>query len=67
MPRTARASVGGVCYPVLNRGNNRRQVFRKEGDCDAFVRVLNQACADIPTHLLASCRRPNHFQRTRRL
>ena len=27
MPCTARASVGGVCYHVGNRGNGRRQVF----------------------------------------
>jgi len=28
MPRTALASVGGVCYHVLNRGNGRTRVFR---------------------------------------
>jgi RHS repeat-associated protein len=33
MPRTARASVGGNCYHLLNRGNARRQVFHKPEDC----------------------------------
>ena len=28
MPRTARASAGGYCYHVLNRGNARAKVFR---------------------------------------
>jgi hypothetical protein len=32
MPRTARASVDGLCYHVMNRGNARAQVFHKEGD-----------------------------------
>ena len=32
MPRTARAAAGGVCYHFINRGNDRRQVFRKDGD-----------------------------------
>ena len=27
MPRTARASIGGICYHVLNRGNARQDVF----------------------------------------
>src|SRR5437016_12100804 len=29
MPRTARASLGGWCYHVLNRGNARAEVFHK--------------------------------------
>ena len=32
MARTARASVGGVCYHVLNRGNGRAEVFHKKED-----------------------------------
>ena len=40
MPRTARASVGGICYHVLNRGNNRMAVFHKESDYQAFVDLM---------------------------
>ncbi len=29
MPRTARASVGEICYHVINRGNGRAEVFHK--------------------------------------
>jgi len=32
MPRTARAAVGGYCYHVPNRGNERAQVFPSEDD-----------------------------------
>ena len=42
MPRTARASQGGYCYHVLNRGNARRTLFHKDGDFRAFVKLLKQ-------------------------
>jgi putative transposase len=32
MPRTARASQGGYCYHVIDRGNARQRVFRKQAD-----------------------------------
>jgi putative transposase len=44
MPRTARATVGGYCYHVINRGNERAQVFHEDDDYHAFVRLLRQAC-----------------------
>src|SRR5438128_1777621 len=61
MPRTARASVGGICYHVLNRGNDRREVFRKEGDYEAFLKALAHASIEIPMRVLALCLMPNHF------
>jgi REP element-mobilizing transposase RayT len=32
MPRSARASAGGYCYHVINRGNARAEVFHKDED-----------------------------------
>jgi putative transposase len=61
MPRTARASQGGYCYHVLNRGNARRTVFRKEGDFVAFVNLLTEAGERVPMRLLGYCLMPNHF------
>ena len=61
MPRAARASVGGVCYHVINRGNGRRAVFRKEADYQAFLKALAHACIEIPMSVLAFCLMPNHF------
>ena len=46
MPRTARASQGGFCYHVLNRGNGGRAVFRKDGGYRAFVRAILLRRAD---------------------
>ncbi len=61
MPRTARASVGNICYHVLNRGNNRDTVFHKVGDYGAFLKLLNQANERVDMRLLAFCLMPNHF------
>jgi putative transposase len=43
MPRTARSIEGGMIYHVLNRGNGRMRLFRKDEDYDAFERVLSEA------------------------
>jgi putative transposase len=61
MPRTARASVGGLCYHALNRGNGRAQVFHDADDYHGFVRLLRHACARVPMRLLGFCLMPNHF------
>lgn len=62
MPRTARASQGGYCYHVINRGNGRAAVFHKDGDYDAFVRLLADAHERLPMRVLGYCLMPNHFQ-----
>lgn len=61
MPRTARASVGDVCYHVINRGNARGDVFHKDEDFAAFVKLVEQACERLPLRVLAYCLMPNHF------
>ena len=61
MPRAARASAGGVCYHVLNRGNGRRQVFHQDGDYHAFLKGLGHACVEVPLPVLGFCLMPNPF------
>jgi putative transposase len=61
MPRTARASVGGMWYRVLKRGNRREAVLYKPGDYDAFVEVIIDARAQPPVHVLGYCLMPKHF------
>ena len=61
MPRTARASVGGICYHVFNRGNGRAEVFHKDEDYAAFLKLLRQANERVPVRLLGYCLMPNHF------
>ena len=61
MPRGARDALGGYCYHVLNRGNGRRTVFRKDGDFAAFRKLLREAGERVDVRLLAYCLMPNHF------
>lgn len=61
MPRTARASVGGVCYHVINRGNARGAVFHQPSDYGAFRTLLQEASTQVPMRVLAYCLMPNHF------
>jgi putative transposase len=60
MPRTARASEGGLCYHALNRGNLGATVFQKPADYDAFVESMTDASARLPLDLLGYCLLPNH-------
>ena len=61
MPRPKRTAPGGYCYHVLNRGNGRQVVFRKEADFGAFVRLFDEAHTRCPMRVLAYCLMPNHF------
>jgi putative transposase len=47
MPRTALASIGGICYHVLNRGNTRQDVFREDDDRQRFIELIQDACARV--------------------
>ena len=61
MPRMARASVGGMWYHVLNRGNRREAVFHKPDDYDAFVEAIIDARARLSVDVLGYCLMPSHF------
>lgn len=61
MPRTARASVGGAVYHVINRGNQRATVYHSPPDYAAFLQLVERADERIPMRLLAYCLMPNHF------
>src|SRR6516165_9380629 len=61
MPRTARQAPGGLVYHVLNRAVARLPLFEKDGDYQAFERVLLEAMTKQPTRLLAYSLMPNHW------
>ncbi|HEY7316994.1 MAG TPA: hypothetical protein VIE89_05415 [Candidatus Binatia bacterium] len=63
MPRTARASIGDICYHVINRGNAQGDVFHGKQDYQAFMDLIELACARIPMRVLAYCIMPNHWSR----
>jgi putative transposase len=62
MGRPNRVDLGGYVYHVLNRGNGRATVFRKDGDYEAFLRIVAEAQEHVPgMRLLAYCLMPNHW------
>src|SRR5829696_8389375 len=52
MPRPARVFLPGQCYHVLNRGNGRAAIFRKDADFLAFLRVLVAGIERYPVDLM---------------
>src|SRR5271157_2499792 len=61
MPRTARASVGGMWNHALSRGNRREAVFHKDEDYAEFVEAMVDARTRLPVDVLGYCLKPNHF------
>lgn len=61
MPRSARAIAAGVCYHLINRGNNRATVFHTRAEYAAFVDLFMAAQVRVRLDLLAVCLMPNHF------
>jgi putative transposase len=61
MPRIPRGTLDGHVFHVLNRGNGRSRVFRKDGDYAAFLNLLSEAKGRVPISLFSFCMMPNHF------
>jgi putative transposase len=61
MPRTARASVGGICYHVMNRANGGTRIFECPADYRAFENLIADAGDRVPMRISAWCLMPNHF------
>jgi putative transposase len=60
MPRTARAIVADSCYHVLNRANQRAEVFHERADYEQFLGLISRAQDRLTVPLLALCLMPNH-------
>src|SRR4051794_37118563 len=61
MPRPLRPIAEGLIYHVINRGNNRQDVFRKEADLRAFLQALADLKERRPFELYGYCLLSNHF------
>ena len=60
MPRSARTAPGGVVFHCLNRGNDRGEIFAKDGDYAAFEKAMGEVIELTPIRLLAYCVVPNY-------
>ena len=61
MPRTARQSLRGKVFHVLNRGNARDRVFADDADYAALKKVLAETQAEVFVRILSDCLMPNHW------
>jgi putative transposase len=61
MPRPLRPIDDGLIYHVINRGNNRQNVFRKPADFKAFLAALGELKERKPFQLYGYCLLNNHF------
>ena len=61
MPRPLRPIDDGLIYHVINRGNNRQDVFHKPADFQAFLAALADLKDRKPFELFGYCLLNNHF------
>lgn len=61
MPRIERGLADNIIYHVINRGNGRQEVFHKERDYNAFLKLIKEAKRRYSVKLFAYCLMPNHF------
>ncbi len=50
-----------MVFHVLNRGNDRREIFDDRADYEAFLRVMKETQERVPMRVLAYCLLPNHW------
>jgi REP element-mobilizing transposase RayT len=60
MPRRPRIETTGY-YHIVNRGVERRTVFKNDEDYTMFTTLLCQACEHFDVHLHSYCLMPNHY------
>ncbi len=61
MPRTARIAPGGMVFHVLNRANNRDDMFETPEDFLAFLRVMRDTLNKKSMRILSYCLMSNHW------
>jgi len=61
MPRQMRREFAGAIYHVMNRGDRREEIFRKERDYRMFLSTLSEACGKTDWQIHAYCLMRNHF------
>ena len=50
-----------MVFHVLNRGNDRREIFDDRADYEAFLRVIEETQQRVPMRVLAYCLLSNHW------
>ena len=61
MARQLRNLADDGIYHVLNRGNGRMGIFRKSGDFEAFIKLLEEGRKRVGMRILGYCLMDNHW------
>ncbi len=61
MGRAPRVDIGGEVYHVINRANNRMQIFHNDADYQHFELLLKEAKKRSDMRILAYILMPNHW------
>ena len=61
MPRKLRIEYPGAIYHVLNRGDQRENIFKGDQDRKRFLSTLEEACAKTEWQVHTYCLMRNHF------
>lgn len=61
MPRTPRELHENAFYHLINRGNNKQLVFRKDLDFHVFLSLLIESKQQHPLPIFGYCLMPNHY------
>ena len=61
MSRKLRIEYPGAMYHVMNRGDQREDMFRDDDDREKFLCTLGEACAKTEWQVHAYCLMRNHF------
>jgi putative transposase len=61
MARKNRFAASGLPYHVVNRGNDRKIVFRQDSDYIAFIELLAGGARRFQVMVFGYCMMPNHF------
>src|ERR1043165_2976539 len=61
MPRKLRIEYPGAIYHVVNRGDQREDIFKDDTDRECFLTTLTEACRKTDWQIHAYCLMRNHF------
>ena len=60
MPRPARIQLEGLAYHIINRGNNRQDIFKGADDLDVYLKVIKRFKEKYSFKLYGYCLMDNH-------
>jgi putative transposase len=61
MSRPKRITLGGYVYHALNRANGRLRIFKKQGDFEAFEKIIAQGLERFNMRICGYCIMSNHW------